>query len=249
MARLVEREMTAPQAETAGEIAGVPMVPWDQFAPRFDWRQGEHVGLIGPTGSGKTNAAFWLLPMRRFVTILATKPRDSSLEKFGKRNGYKKIERWEKLSHTKYPRRILWPNARALDAQAVQQKAFAEALGIIYRQGGWCVYMDELWFIGQVLNLTRTVKIYLQQARSMGISLVVSSQRPAWIPVEVFDQSTHLFFYRDNDERNLSRIAGIGYLNANTIRTVVASLPEYHVLYVNTRTGTMMITKMPPPQE
>ncbi|MGY5106759.1 hypothetical protein, partial [Streptomyces sp. 900105245] len=97
--------------------------------------------------------------------------------------------------------------------------------------------------------LTRAVKVYLQQARSIGISLVVASQRPAWIPVEVFDQSTHLFFWRDNDERNLNRMAGIGWLSANTIREAIANLPQYHVLYVNTRTGEMMITRMPPPPE
>ncbi len=242
--------MTAPlPAGAVGEIAGVPLVPWDRFLQLFQWVQGEHVGLIGPTGQGKTNAAFWLLAMRKYVVVLATKPKDKSLDKFGKRNGYKRITKWDKLSVSKYPRRILWPNARTLDADVEQQRVFTHALNTIYVEGGWCVYIDELWYVGTVLNMTRMVKKYLQQARSIGISLVVSSQRPAWIPVEIFDQSTHLFFYRDGDERNLSRIAGIGWLNANTIRTVVASLPMFHVLYVNTRTGAMMVTKMPPPQE
>lgn len=242
--------MTAPLPDGAvGEIAGVPLVPWDRFLQLFRWVQGEHVGLIGPTGQGKTNAAFWLLAMRKYVVVLATKPKDESLDKFGKRNGYKRIAKWDKLSVSKYPRRILWPNARTLDADVEQQRVFTHALNAIYVEGGWCVYIDELWYVGTVLNMTRMVKKYLQQARSIGISLVISSQRPAWIPVEVFDQSTHLFFYRDGDERNLSRMAGIGWLNANTIRTVVASLPMFHVLYVNTRTGAMMVTKMPPPQE
>ncbi|MGY5107128.1 hypothetical protein, partial [Streptomyces sp. 900105245] len=87
--------MTAPETTTDyGDIAGVPLVPWESFVPRFRWRQGEHVALIGPTGSGKTHAAFWLLPMRDYVCILATKPKDESLDRFGKKNGYRKLKEW-----------------------------------------------------------------------------------------------------------------------------------------------------------
>lgn len=248
--------MTAPTgSETPvddagyGDIAGVALLPWESFVERFRWRQGEHVALIGPTGSGKTNAAFWLLPMRQYVVILGTKPKDISLEKFGKRHGYKRIKEWGKLSPKRWPRRILWPEARSVDAAAKQAAAFSAAMSRIYVEGGWTLYVDELWFFCHVLKLTHLIKVYLQQARSLQISLVVSSQRPAWIPVEVFDQSTHLFFYRDNDERNLSRMSGIGWLSANQIKLAIASLPEFHVLYVNTRTGTMVITKLPPPPE
>lgn len=238
------------------------MVPWDQFTARFHWKQGEHVALVGPTGQGKTNTAFWLLPKRKFVTVLATKPKDESLEKFGARNGYRVldgkkrlfssptvIQQWRGLTAKKAPRRIVWPNARRLDSEALQRSTFQYVMADIYMRGGWTLYIDELWYVGNVLGMTHEVKKYLQQARSMKVSLVISSQRPAWIPVETFDQSSHLFFYRDSDETNLKRIAAIGWLNANTIRNAVARLPQYHVLYVNTRTGDMMVTKPPAPQE
>lgn len=227
----------------------VPLVEWHKFVAQFRWKQGEHVGLIGPTGSGKTNMAFWLLPMREYVTIFGTKPKDGSLKAFGKDNGYKVLQQWEKLSVKRHPHRIIWPNARTLNAEVTQRKVFTEAMQTIYIQGGWCVYIDELWYFGHVLNMTHNVKVYLQQARSMGISLVVASQRPAWIPVEVYDQSTHLFFWRDSDYTNLKRISGIGWLNAEVIQNAVARLPQYHVLYVNTRTGQMMITRPPAPKK
>ena len=60
----------------------------------------------------------------------------------------------------------------------------------------------------------------------------------------MYDQATHIFFWRDNDELNLKRIGGIGWLNSKEIRTTVASLPEHVCLYVNTRTGTMITTKV-----
>lgn len=235
---------------TIGVVEDEPLPPavvWSEFVEHFRWKQGEHVALIGPTGAGKTTMALWLLPMRNYITVLATKPRDSTLDQFGKQNGFRKYTEWPKISPHVSPRRIIWPDARNIDSQAKQKAVFSDALQRIYRQGGWCVYIDELWYIGQILGLTQLVKVYLQQARSMGISLIVSSQRPAWIPLEVYDQSTHLFFWRDNDERNLSRIGGMSVHSASLIRYVVSNLPAFHVLYINTRTGDMLVTRPPGP--
>lgn len=231
-------------------IEAPPSVPWPTFVQQFRWEQGEHVGLIGPTGSGKTNLAFWLLPKHRYITVFATKPKDTSLRKFGDHNGFKVIKEWARISVTKYPRRILWPRANDLDtATANQQKAFTHAFKSIFQEGGWTLYVDELWYLCNVLGFTRYIKIYLQQARSLNISLVVATQRPAFVPLEVYDQSTHLFFWRDSDERNLKRLSGISWISGDLIQHTVAHLPMYHVLYINTRTGDMIITRPPAPRK
>jgi hypothetical protein len=237
--------MTYPTAE----IQETPMVEWPLFVQSMKWVQGEHVGLIGPTGCGKTNLAFWLLPHRRFVTIYATKPRDTSLTAFGEENNFKVMRKWEKLSAKRYPRRILWPNATNIDTMEQEQRhEFHAATQAMYVQGAWTIYIDELWWFCQQLGLTRDVKVILQQGRAMKESLVVATQRPSWVPLEVYDQSTHLFFWRDTDERNLRRLSGISWINARTIVSDIANLPLWHVLYVNTRTGEMMITRPPAPE-
>lgn len=225
------------------------LVPWPDFVRSMRWIQGEHVGLIGPTGCGKTNLAFWLLPQRKFVTIFATKPRDTALTAFAKTHQYKMMHKWENISIKKFPRRILWPNSMDLrESVLVQHKEFTIALDKIYPQGAWTIYFDELWWICVKLKMTETVKTLLQQARSLDESLVVATQRPSWVPLEVYDQSTHLFFWRDTDERNLRRLSGISWINARVIVRVIATLPMYHVLYVNTRTGKMMVTRPPAPE-
>jgi len=230
--------------------AEVPMVPWQDFVEAFQWSQGEHVALIGPTGSGKTNLAYWLLPKRRYIVVFGTKPKDPSLVAFGKHNGFQILRTWNpKTTAQREPRRILWPDASNLDSDRVQRSVFSMAMAHMYRQGGWCLYIDELWYLCQILGLTKAVKVYLLQARAMEISLVVATQRPAWVPVEVYDQSTHLFFWRDSDSRNLRRLAELSVINAETIMWVLARLPKYHVLYVNTRTGEMMITRPPAPEK
>jgi hypothetical protein len=89
------------------------------------------------------------------------------------------------------------------------------------------------------------IEEYLSQARSLRVSLLMATQRPAWIPVMVYDQSSHLMFWRDNDETNLRRISGISYRSADLIRGIVSNLEPYQVLYINTRTGRMCRTRCP----
>lgn len=233
-----------------------PELPWDYFYNNvFDWRQDEHVGLIGPTGTGKSNLTYQILPLRKYVTFFATKPRDETLDKFARSAGFQKIREWppqkgrgpmkREISVRDMPRRILWPDARQMDSLATQQRVFYRAISDIYAQGGWSVVWDEFWYMCTILKLETQARVFLQQARSNKIAFVMGAQRPSRIPLELFDQATHLFFARDNDERNLERISGIGWMAAQPIRYLVATLPRYTFLYVNTREGWMYRVKAP----
>lgn len=232
----------------ADSLAQIQAVTFPQFVRAFKWQQGEHVGMIGPTGSGKTTLALSLLNVRRYVVVFATKPRDATLDELVKYAGYKKIDHWKgNLSPYKVPRRILWPNARSLYAAEYQRKRFREAMRAIYDEGNWCVYLDELWMMDNFLKLNFEIRVYLQQARSLGISLIAGTQRPRYVPLEVYDQSTHLFFWRDNDEENLKRISGISWLNSRMVRQAVANLERHEVLYINTRNSDVYMMRFVPP--
>jgi hypothetical protein len=233
-----------------------PELPWDYFMSNvLRWEQDEHAGLIGPTGTGKSNLTYQILPLRSYVTFFATKPRDETLAKFARQAGYIKLPDWpaykgrgpfkREISAEDMPKRILWPDARQLDAFSKQAEVFHRAFLDIYAQGGWCVVWDEFWYMCQILKLETQARIFLQQARANKIAFVMGAQRPSRIPLELFDQATHLFFSRDNDERNLERISGIGWLAADPIRYLVASLKKYQFLYVNTREGWMYRVKCP----
>lgn len=227
----------------------VPFVEWDEFiSTHFRWEQSQHVACIGPNGSGKTNLTMHILPLRKYIIATGTKPRDDVLEELATHHGFKRLQQWEPLSPSFYPKRLIWPDARDLYSARRQQEVFRTAFSHIYREGGWCVYIDELWFFIHHLRLELEIRTFLQQARSNMISLVVLTQRPAFVPVEVYDQSTHLFFWRDNDERNLKRLSGIAWLSANKVRACIANLKKHEVLYINTRTGEMIRTIAPPPK-
>lgn len=234
-----------------------PEITWDQFSKLvFDWRQGQHVAMVGPTESGKSTLTYAILPRRKYVTFFATKPRDRTLDQFADRGGFVRIEDWppmagrlskKPVSAEQMPRRLLWPDATQMGPETLanQQATFRRAFHDIYGQGGWCTVWDEFWMMCSILEMEKEARIMLQQARSNDISFVIGAQRPSRIPLEVFDQTTHLFFWRDNDQRNLERIGGIGWLDANPIRAFVANLQPHQVLYLNARTGWMYRTTAP----
>ena len=63
--------------------------------------------------------------------------------------------------------------------------------------------------------------------------------------MEIFDQADHILFFRDNDEANLRRIGGVGWLSSDLIRGHVANLEQFQFLYVNTRSGWMYRSRAP----
>jgi len=231
-----------------------PRVPWDKFTGTgnysgrggiFEWQRGEHVALIGPTGQGKTFLLRALLPMHPYVVVFATKPRDNVMADLAMKQGYAKLDRWGAYPVRDMPRRVLWPDATHIDSIARQKEAFHDAFGRIYREGGWTVALDETWYVSNILKLDMDIKMYLLQGRSLDISLLAATQRPAHVPVEIYDQSTHLFFWRDNDERNLQRLKEINARGGRIIKSIVMNLEKHQVLYINTRTATMARTRVP----
>lgn len=246
----------APPDETA------PVLPWDGFmehgiGPRgeFPWKQNQHLGLVGPTEQGKTNLAYHLIGLRDYVTYFSIKTDDETLNRFAEKGGYARIEDWpprrrgrrgRALKPGEMPKRLLWPDAKELDAEHRQRAVFGRAMHDIYRQGGWCTVFDDFWYISQILGFARDTKKFLLNARSAYIPMVVCAQRPAGNHlVELFDQSTHLFFFRDNDEPNLKRIGGTSWHSSDLVRAHVAHLDPFQFLYVNTRRGYMYRSTAP----
>ncbi|MGE3429266.1 MAG: hypothetical protein AB7I44_21165 [Hyphomicrobiaceae bacterium] len=215
----------------------IKTIRWENFQAKFSktWRQGEHLVIVGATGSGKTRLLRELIRARTYHAVMATKPYDAEMDRLVKFGGYTMFTDWPiDLSAHSFPKRVIWPEARVMNALKLYQKpAFKLAFDHIYTVGGWTVIIDELYFFCNLLKMMDTMKLYLTQARSLHITLVQCSQRTAWVPVESFNQSTHLFFFAENDERNLSVISGIAYKFRNEVKAAVCDLLPHHFLYFN----------------
>lgn len=239
-----------------------PVLEWDDFMTYvigssdkdLRWRQDQHMGLIGPTESGKSTALHAMLPLRAYTTFFGTKIKDRTLQTFVDSGEYVRLKDWppmkghvvkKPVSAREMPKRLLWPQVNSLGSVMGLGPIFQKAVDDIYGQGGWCVVWDEFWMQCEILKMRQTAKIMLQQARSNDIAMVMGAQRPAWIPPELYDQTTHLMFWRDNDERNLNRIGSVGWLDSGPIRSFVANLDPYQILYINSRKGHMYRTTAP----
>lgn len=227
-----------------GDTIAVGELDWETFLTRFDWRQGEHVSLIGPTGTGKTTLAVQLLPRRRFVAAIGTKPSDPTLQTL-RSDGYRLVT--ELPSQGKPPRVIVWPRNRTInrDAKRAQADAIRDTLDAAYSAGGWCVFVDELAYVARSLNLAPELTDLWQQGRAVGVSLIGCTQRPRWVPLDAYSGASHLFLWRTNDADDIRRLAGLNGADTAAVRAIVPKLARYEVLYVNTRDDQMCITRPP----
>ena len=223
-----------------------PRVSWAEFWPLFDWRQSEHVALIGPNGQGKTTLLISILPKRTYVAVLVTKPRDETIDKLIA-SGYDEYREWLDVDPDKSPRRVIWPDAKHTGAQTKQAEVFRHAMDEMFVDGRWTCVVDEGYYFTKRLKLGDLMMDYWTQGRSNKLSFVVGTQRPAWVPVEMYGESTHLFIWRTVEREALRRVSDLGAANADVAKMVIQNLEPHQCLYVNTRTGKMYRTRAPLP--
>lgn len=218
-------------------------ISYQQFRSQFFWRQGEHITIVGPTGSGKTTLGLDLLSMRAYSVVFATKVKDTSLSSFFSREKYEIISKWPPSAHAR--RVALWPKARKLkDIVAIQYRAFDSAIDAIYEEGAWTIFLDEAFYVCDDLDMASSVKTIITQGRSNYLSLVSCTQRPRHIPLWLLNQPTHLIYFRFVDKYETDRLSDIAGMEKERIASELKQLGKYEFLYINTVDGTILKSKL-----
>lgn len=211
----------------------------------MSWEQGEHVTLIGPTGRGKTELTLKLLEDRPWVVFLSTKVHDSTIAPL-KRMGFRTIYNADDLQpaiHDKYILQLQFPRkANAEQLKLIHMSIMREVLMRAYRQKGWTVVLDEARYICDYLGLKAEVMLLWLQGRSQGNSVVCSTQRSRFIPLEAYDQASHLFLWTDPDGGNLTRNSEVAGLANVDLENLMREMSRHDVLHANRVTEELTLT-------
>lgn len=240
-------------------VAAAPRVDYDTWLTTFrrEYKQGEHISVIGTTGTGKTILETEILKLRQHVVLIATKPEDKSLDRL-ERHGYVRVKAFPKNPPEDIDRYLLWTPGAGSMAPAAQLRDHAiikDALTRIFegpkggKPGRWAVCIDEARYVADpgFLGLDREIKHILIQGRSLKISFTLGFQRPSWVPAEAYDQVSYLFIAQDNDRRNVQRFREIGGVDGETVAATVKKLKQYEWCFIDARPGggDVLIIKVP----
>jgi len=242
------------------DIPPAPRVDWDQWWHWFkrEWKQDEHISIIGPTGTGKSALAAKLLDVRTYTIWVVTKPADDKLEKALLRKHYVKVPAFPKNPPEDVNRYLLWPTGSGgitAEDRAKQRAIISDAINKVFTgppgglPGRWCLSFDEARYVSdpKYIGLGREINQLLIQGRSLRISVVLGFQRPSWVPPEAYDQASHLFIANDSDRRNVQRFREIGGVDGEVVAATVQGLDLYEWAHVDARPGkgTVQVIKMP----
>ncbi len=235
-------------------IQGIPVVSYYEFWDEFQWQQSKHITIIGTTGCGKTTLELEVMGEREYVIFLGTKELDETQRELGPmgfRIATNPAEITLDISHkwVLHPGKIKLRGESAREMRNRLTAFYQNALDYVFAQTAWAVIIDEGRFICQFLGLKDEVQLLYLQGRSQHNSVVMGTQRPAWVPLEAFDAATHLFFFKDNDQKNIARIAELAGLDRRSVALAVPQLESTEdeggqFLYYNTRSDQMLISKV-----
>ena len=240
-------------ATSAGGLV-VPRVPWSELGPEFTREWGrpngkpepEHVEILGPTGCGKTYLQAHMLADRvrmrhSGVIIVCTKPADGTIRKLG----WPIVSDWKGVK--RHDQVIFWPRTRSIGAarEEFHAKRIQELLDRLWHpESNNILTFDEFAYV-QNLNtdIRKTLDMYLREARSSGITLVLMKQRPQGATREMHAETSWKVSFKPSDHQDAERTAELFGRKREWVDILEHLNPEKHEFLIQRKlTGTAFIS-------
>ena len=227
--------------------------PWPKFVGWFQqaWEPGEHLALMGPTGTGKSNFAGNVLPLRKWVMALDPKGGDSTLAKLG----WPRVDTWppppkirNAIAEGKPVRLVVGPTVRRIEDRQTLIDVQRHALKSAFEEGGWTVYIDEFQLAAdrRMMGLHMESETLLIAARDRGVSVVTAFQAPSWVPTAASRQATWLVLWPTRDDAVVKRLAEIAGRPRSEIAAIFDGLDRYFVAVVGRDPSAPVVITRPP---
>jgi ABC-type dipeptide/oligopeptide/nickel transport system ATPase component len=195
---------------------------------------GQHIALVGSTGSGKSEFAQMLL--RRYDSNFIIDTQDS-LDVEGRilhdPHGLQlKLKLFKKLHYVpskKYMDRDWWDYVfQCLSASSSKKKPHPRV-----------IYIDELYHLGYGSSFPVQIPKTLTTARQRSLSMFISTQRPRMIPMPVLSEATYIFVFYLSKWEDIELIASYGRKSKkDLIRELEHMEDDFSFIRINNRKGT-----------
>jgi hypothetical protein len=225
-----------PNPRSSDNLRRYPFVAWDRLKPAIQWKQGQHVVCVGGTGSGKSTVSGELLPRRKLVVVLVSKGMDEIFEGpyF---SSYETISEWKKKKQGQEKLLLRPTNQKGIEATRTHKTdVFRDCMDeILLKEGHWCIDVDETHYVCERLKLAGELTDILEQGRSAYISMWNNTQRPSGIPLAVYVNSSHGFYFRTQEKYDLDRLGRLAnkLTSAKELMANIEKLDDHEFVYID----------------
>lgn len=216
-----EEVPTEARVSAAGKVYP-QRVPWEELAPDFleAWGrpggqfQPEHIEILGPTGSGKSYFEKWILVERAkmrgsAVVLLLTKPVDKTIATLD----WPVVTSWPPSQWNDRNRQVVYHAGSHGLSKAARERQAAKVEDLLdklwHPDANVVLAVDEIAYVEQELGLRTHMTTYYREARTLGITLVASTQRPAGVSRTLHSESAWTVAFAPKDEDDAERVAQI----------------------------------------
>lgn len=193
-------------------------------APRTDQR----LTIVGRTGSGKTNGAFFILSQMSFDKIPFV------IIDFKRDEAFRYIDLAKYIDYNDLP---YSPGIYILQPNIGDEDKVEKFLWKIWEKENIGVFFDE----GYMMGKSKAYIALLTQGRSKRIPVITLTQRPSWITRFAFSEADYFMIYRLSDDRDIDTVSQFVHGN------IEKRLPDYWSYWYEVSSEKLMKLRPVPP--